>query len=368
MRQRFSWSTVNITSMVGRTSDPDLRSAPSAVRLDDAEPPIASVIISTYNRAEALVATLAALDQQQVASGSFEVIVVDDGSRDATSTTLPGVSTGYPLRIFTHRSNRGVSAGRNTAIRQARGAVLILLSDDLLVSTDFVRLHLETLERFPRSWVVGGFRQLDAMTRSPFGRYLDALERGFDDGRKTRPIAPNLWEMAWPTARNLSLPRTDLDALGLFDERFRTCCEDQDLAERATARGIRFIYNAEIDCLHNDQAADLERYCRFQERGARDTVLFCAKHPERHGDAAIARVNGRLSLQDGPGLTTRKVLKMLLSRPRPTRALMALTHLGERCRAPERWLFAAYRAAIGLGIFRGWRQGLRDNEHAGSLG
>ena len=118
--------------------------------------------------------------------------------------------------------------------------------------------------------------------------------------------------MTWPTARNLSLPRSDLDRIGLFDERFRTTCEDQDLAQRARDVGIRFVYSTEIDCVHNDQTADLERYCSFQERGARDTVALCAKAPELHGGAPIVQVNGPISSEDGPRLALKKAVQARL--------------------------------------------------------
>ena len=192
-----------------------------------------------------------------------------------------------------------MSAGRNSGIRLARGRNLIFVSDDVLTPPDFVRRHVEMLERMPGYWVVGAFRQRDSLTDTPFGRYLDELEREFERARTSHQIAPGLWEMTWPTARNLSLPRADIERIGLFDERFRTTCEDQDLAERARRIGIRFVYAAEIDCVHNDQTADLARYCNFQERGARDTVALCDKSPELHGGAEIIRVNGPISRTDG---------------------------------------------------------------------
>ena len=274
---------------------------------------LASVVISTYNRADALEPTLAALARQDTPAERYEVLVVDDGSTDQTSDVLAAADTPYQLRVIRHDENRGVSAGRNAGMREARGEYLIMLSDDLIVSPNFVSAHVRSLREFPGSWVVGGFRQLDALTDTAFGRYLDSLEARFAEERKTVELAPGIWEMSWPTARNLSLPTSDLDRTGLFDERFRTTCEDQDLAERARAIGIRFIYNDAIDCLHNDAAADLGRYCRFQERGASDTALFIALHGGPHTNAQIARVNGPLTRADPPTLVLAKLAKTALA-------------------------------------------------------
>ena len=324
--------------------------------------PLVSVVISTFNRAGALKQTLEALAGQDLGSGRYEVIVVDDGSTDDTSSVLAAMDTPYALHSVRHERNRGVSAGRNSAIRVARGRHLVMISDDVLVDSSFLRRHVETLEQLPRSWVVGSFEQLDDLTAFPFGRYLDGLEQGFEEGRKAGEIGPGLWEMTWPTARNLSLPRSDLDRIGLFDERFHTTCEDQDLAQRAREIGIRFVYSEHIRCIHNDQASDLARYCNFQQRGARDGPLLFAKHPEVYAGSALAKENGPIARSDGALLAAKKRLKLVAS-SRPARsALQRTLRAAERLNAPQPVLNLGYRAAIGLAIFRGWREGLRQGE------
>jgi GT2 family glycosyltransferase len=321
---------------------------------------IASVVISTYNRADALEPTLRALADQDRPPSDYEVLVIDDGSSDDTPQVLASISTPYRLRTFRLPENRGVSAGRNVGLREAEGRYVVLLSDDLVVTRDFLSTHVATLERFPDAWVVGGFGQLESLGDTPFGRYLDGLESGFERARTGARVDGDIYEMTMPTARNLSLRRADLDAIGLFDERFRVTCEDQDLAHRAAQQGIRFLYNGSIRCVHNDQAADLRRYCRFQQRGARDGVRLFQKYPELHGHAPIARVNGYIRRTDGPALVARKLAKRVLS-TRPALALLeGGVTLAERIGLPERWLARAYRTVIGLYMFRGFREGLRE--------
>lgn len=323
---------------------------------------VTSVIISTYNRCDALMETLKALTYQNVRADSYEVVVVDDGSTDGTWDALTSVNLACPIQVFRHPTNRGVSAGRNLAIRESRGRYLILLSDDLLVPEDFIAAHVVTLERFPGHWVVGGFRQLPCLRDTPFGRYLDDLEESFTRARKVRTIAPSLWELNWPTARNLSLRREDIEKTGLFDEQFRVTCEDQDLAQRARDVGICFLYNEEITSLHNDQAGDLPRYCRFQRKGAHDSVLLCAKYPEIHGASPLISLNGYVTPKDGSILRVRKSAKAWLSRDQSMAALEWLVAVCERWRMPEAALRRLYRLLIGLSIFRGWREGLATLE------
>ena len=86
--------------------------------------------------------------------------------------------------------NVGIAAARNIAIRHARGRYIIFVSDDLIVPENFIDSHVQTLERFPGYWVVGGFQQLDSLTGTPFGRYLDQLENSFEEARKAALAGP----------------------------------------------------------------------------------------------------------------------------------------------------------------------------------
>lgn len=318
-----------------------------------------SVVITTYNRREALEATLKALAAQTVPPDDYEIVVVDDGSTDGTWKFLEECHLPYGLTRLRQPANAGISAARNRAIRAAVGGILVFVSDDLIVPREFLATHLHTLESFPGYWVVGGFRQLDSSTDTRFGRYLDTLEKGFEEGRKLRSLGPNLWEMSWPTARNLSVRRDEIERAGLFDEQFRNTCEDQDLTHRARAIGIGFLYNTEITCLYNDQSGDLKRYCEAQRRGARDTVRFCAKYPAEHGQTPIARLNGFLAPGDGICGIARKLLKSFLATPLMTVVLERVIGLAERT-LDDASLHRCYRVLIGLYIFRGWREGLRQ--------
>jgi GT2 family glycosyltransferase len=326
----------------------------------------ASVIITTYNRREALRLTLAALGRQTIAPDEYEVIVVDDGSSDGTYEAARAVELPCPLTVLRHSENRGISAGRNLAIRNARGRYLICLSDDLLVPESFVATHVETLEGNPGFWVVGGLGQLPSLRETPFGRYLDDLEEGFNHARKLRPLGEGLWELHTPTARNLSLPGSDLEEkTGGFDERFRVTCEDQDLAYRARRAGIRFLYNESITCLHNDQAGDLVRCCRAQRRGTHDTALFCAKYPEVHGNSPFHQAHGYLSWNDGVRVAGMKLLRLAGSHEMSLALLLRLVTWCEMLCLPELRLRRLYALLIGLHTFRGWRDGLKTLEATG---
>src|SRR5690349_595385 len=93
--------------------------------------PLISVIVPTYNGQEFLGAALASIHSQNYPA--LEILVVDDGSTDATEE----IARGFPDTRFIQLSHRGRPAfGRNEGIRQARGELIAFLDqDDLWAET-----------------------------------------------------------------------------------------------------------------------------------------------------------------------------------------------------------------------------------------
>lgn len=317
-----------------------------------------SVIITTYNRLDALKLTLDAFCRQTIDASLYEIIVVDDGSNDNTFDFVSRLV--MPCRFICLRQdiNSGISAARNKAISHAAGFYLVLVSDDLIVPQQFLTTHLDTLTRFPGCWVVGGITQLTSITNTPFGRYLDFLEKYWEQSRKIRLIEPYIYELSWPTARNLSLPRAEFLRFGGFDEQFKMSCEDQDLAEKTRSSGIRFLYNSNITCLHNDQVGDLSRYCRAQVPRMRDTVLFCIKWGGFHLKSPVAILNGPITLSDSPLMIARKIIKVTLSTSILTAFIHRITSFCEMIRLPDFALWKFYNILVGIYMYRGWQDGL----------
>src|SRR3954465_3561273 len=89
-----------------------------------------SVVIATFNRQDLLRRLLEQLDTQTIAPAHYEVIAVDDGSKEDTREPLPGLKTRYALRIE-RQQNSGAAVARQRGVDLARGKIIVVVDDDM---------------------------------------------------------------------------------------------------------------------------------------------------------------------------------------------------------------------------------------------
>jgi glycosyltransferase involved in cell wall biosynthesis len=114
-----------------------------------------SVIIATYNRSIELADTLAGLARVQT-TAPWEVVVVDNNSSDATRQVVDAAVAGFPVPLrYVFEGEQGKAAALNTAIRQARGEILVFTDDDALVEPDWLDRAGAGLEETGGAYVGG---------------------------------------------------------------------------------------------------------------------------------------------------------------------------------------------------------------------
>jgi len=111
--------------------------------------PVVSVIIPTYNCALYIAETIASVLNQSFKD--IELIVVDDGSTDATRDIV--ASFGQPVRLVT-QSNAGVCVARNRGIREAAGNYICLMDHDDYWFPHKLARQISVLEQQPETGVV----------------------------------------------------------------------------------------------------------------------------------------------------------------------------------------------------------------------
>jgi glycosyltransferase involved in cell wall biosynthesis len=217
-----------------------------------------SVIVTTYNREDALDAVLRSLARQSDAA--FEIIVADDGSGPATAKVIDAwkLKIGRRLDHVWH-PDRGFRAAeiRNRAILAARGAYCVFLDGDCIVRPDFVASHRQLAAS---GWFVTGNRVLlsaeltmkvlrEKLTPESWGlaHWLAERWRGGVNRLSALlqlPLGPlrRIRRRAWQGARscNLAIWRSDLDRVDGFDADYRGWGkEDSDIIMRLLHAGVR---------------------------------------------------------------------------------------------------------------------------------
>lgn len=97
-----------------------------------------TVAIPTYNRADFLRQTLAGIVAQQFPRDHFEVLVIDNNSRDHTRAVVAEFAGAHPAPRYIHEPKQGLDHARNRALTEARGEVVLFGDDDILVRPDWI--------------------------------------------------------------------------------------------------------------------------------------------------------------------------------------------------------------------------------------
>ena len=233
--------------------------------MSDAEPAV-TVVIVTRNRASRLAAALRALRAQTLPRSAFEVVVVDDGSTDATPKVLSAEAAEDVLDLRPVRRSEagGAALARNDGWQAARGRLVAFTDDDCTPLPGWLEAGLsawdENPERFVQGMTTPAPDEMDAM--GPFSYSYDLR-----------------WLAHEAPTCNIFYPGALLERLGGFDvDAFIGWGEDTDLAWRARALGAEPVYEEQAHVHHavvTVGPAVFLRRCWSQG----DAVWLLARHP-----------------------------------------------------------------------------------------
>lgn len=219
---------------------------------------LVSVIVTTYNRDDALDAALRALAHQS--DRNFEIVVAEDGARPETARVVKRWAARLPMPVkhvgHEHRGFRGGEI-RNRGIYASAGQLCIFLDGDCLAGRDFVAAHRWLAEP---GWFVTGNRILLSrdLTAAVLAEGMAAEEWGFVDLLRARMrgginrllptlrlplgVLRKLYRDDWEGAQtcNLAVMRGDLDRVDGFDSHYTGWgLEDSDLVVRLLHASVR---------------------------------------------------------------------------------------------------------------------------------
>ena len=229
--------------------------------------PVVSVVVATRERPARIAALLSSLRAQDLPAGDFEVIVVDDASRDGSFAELEREHRreGAAVYVLGRARRGGPGAARNDGWRAARAPLIAFIDDDCLALPGWLAAGVSAASRRPGTVVQG--------RTDPAPDEL-GLMGPFSHTQRVHSAGPR-----YQTC-NIFYPRDLLERLGGFDAKaFPQGGEDTDLAWRALEEGAQVEYSGDARVFHAvvrvGPVGKLRLASRFTE-----AVQLYRRHPE----------------------------------------------------------------------------------------
>ncbi len=225
--------------------------------------PLVSVIIVNWNGKHLLAECLDSVFRQHFRD--FEVIVVDNGSRDGSAEF---VREQFPsATLISLAVNTGFAGGNNAGIRIARGKYIALLNNDTRTDPDWLACLVKEAEAdsFTGMWAskILSYDDPDTIDNVGLLIYRDGLARGQGRLERDRGQYDTRKEALFPSGCAALYRRQVLDEVGLFDEDFFAYADDVDLGLRARLAGWGCTYVPQAKVFHRYSSSS-SKYSPFK--------------------------------------------------------------------------------------------------------
>jgi len=225
-----------------------------------------SVIVPAYNAQNTIGLTLRAIAQQDY-SGDFEVIVVDDGSKDQTADTVRSFAN---VR-YVHQSNAGPASARNQGARLAQGEFLVFTDSDCVPHKDWLSCLMQGFVAEDVAVVMGSYGIANCESLLARCIYKEIVFRH----KNLLPDFPKVFG-----SYNFCVRKKIFEHVGGFSTEYRYASgEDNDLSYKIIAAGYRIYFERQalVDHYHPTR---ILKYLKEQFRHGLWRVLLYASHPD----------------------------------------------------------------------------------------
>jgi GT2 family glycosyltransferase len=205
-----------------------------------------TVVVVNWNRGKLLRACLESLRNQ--IGPAFEVIVVDHGSTDGSTTLVRQFarSVAFPVRLIENPENRGFCAANNQGIAAAKGQFIALLNNDAEAEPGWLDAMWRELRDRPDFGMIACkvLVHEDPARIDKAGHliYPDGQNRGRGAGEIDVGQYERVEEVLWPDGCAALYRKSMLDEIGGFDEDLFAYGDDAELGLRARIAGWRCLY------------------------------------------------------------------------------------------------------------------------------
>ena len=245
------------------------------------------MIIPTYNKAATVSALVTRLTRQALEKNSYEIIVVNDGSKDDSAARLADLVADmektYPGLIkVINQINSGVAIARHAGVMGSSGEILLFLDDDMdPADEEFLSVHLAAHDLIPslQSVVLGSILPPKSNLPRPAFEYMYedhiALKYlAFDKGVR-KPGGADLY------TANVSMPKSLYLLVGGFDPTYKHG-EDRELGIRLEVNAFaQFVYRAEARAYHNSATGRFSSFVSRAFNYGKYDYLMSLRYPSR---------------------------------------------------------------------------------------
>jgi GT2 family glycosyltransferase len=237
-----------------------------------------SVVVCSLNGANTIRDTMEGL--QQLDYPDYEVIVVNDGSTDAT----PDIAGKFDCLLI-NQENRGLSNARNTGIEAATGEIVAFIDDDAYPDAHWLKYLAQV---FMTTDCVGA----GGPNIAPPGDGLVADCVANAPGGPTHVLISDQIAEHIPGC-NKAFRKESLEAIGGFDPRYRAAGDDVDVCWRMQERGWTIGFTASAVVWHHSRNS-LKTYWKQQLGYGKAEALLEQKWPEKYNSAGHLEWKGRI--------------------------------------------------------------------------
>jgi GT2 family glycosyltransferase len=252
-------------------------------RLPGRSLPRATVAVCTYNGASTLADCLRSLEH--LSYPDYEVIVVDDGSKDRTQSILAE----FPWVRKVRQENLGLSAARNRAIAEATGEVIAFTDADCIADPDWLYYLVASLQK-------GDFVGVGGPNVSPPAKNWVEATVGAAPGSPSHVLISD-HEAEHVPGCNMAFYKRALCEVGGFDPQFRAAGDDVDLCWRLRETGYRIAFSPAAIVWHHRRST-VRAYLKQQEGYGHAEALLRFKHLHYFGPTGSALWKGRVYAQN----------------------------------------------------------------------
>jgi glycosyltransferase involved in cell wall biosynthesis len=250
--------------------------------------PRVSVVVCSYNGSKTLDGCLRSL--QKLNYPDYEVIVVDDGSKDA----VPEICKRYDYIRYFRQVNKGLSVARNVGMELANGEVIAYTDDDCFADEDWLYFLVAKLLDSEATGV-GGPNLLPTHD-GPVAACVSA-----SPGTPAHILIDDSVAEHVPGC-NMAFWADRLRAIGGFDPAYRAAGDDVDVCWRLQAEGDHIVYSPAAMVWHHRRST-VKAYLGQQRGYGTAEALLKRKHPEKfRGFRNDLSWHGRIYTRAGLGL------------------------------------------------------------------